>query len=114
MRRDCSPVQATCGNKINAMKSVTISNREIATMAFDRLCKENKTDAAIRLAHAMLHSQSICLGLGDMEWEYRSHHPKMRWRTEDKLLRICRTLPFLAGNGDVGTQIPQHQKRNIR
>ncbi len=26
------------------MKSVTISNREIATMAFDRLCKENKTD----------------------------------------------------------------------
>ena len=24
------------------MKSVTISNREIATMAFDRLCKENK------------------------------------------------------------------------
>ena len=69
MRRDCSPVQATCGNKINAMKSVTISNREIATMAFDRLCKENKTDAAIRLAHAMLHSQSICLGLGDMEWD---------------------------------------------
>jgi hypothetical protein len=38
-------------------------------MAFDRLCKENKTDAAIRLAHAMLHSQSICLGLGDMEWD---------------------------------------------
>lgn len=28
------------------MKSVTISNREIASMAFDRLCKENKTDAA--------------------------------------------------------------------
>ncbi|EOS06436.1 hypothetical protein IMSAGC006_01688 [Muribaculaceae bacterium] len=28
------------------MKSVTISNREIATMAFDRLCKENKTDIA--------------------------------------------------------------------
>lgn len=51
------------------MKSVTISNREIATMAFDRLCKENKTDAAIRLAHAMLHSQSICLELGDMEWD---------------------------------------------
>ena len=46
------------------MKNVTISNREIATMAFDRLCKENKTDAAIRLAHAMLHSQSICLYCG--------------------------------------------------
>lgn len=28
------------------MKSVTTSDREIAATAFDRLCKENKTDIA--------------------------------------------------------------------
>lgn len=51
------------------MKNVTISNREIATMAFDRLRKENKNDAALRLAGTMLHSASICLGIGDTDWE---------------------------------------------
>jgi hypothetical protein len=51
------------------MKTVTISNREIATMAFDRLRREKKNDAALRLAGTMLHSTSICLGIGDTDWE---------------------------------------------
>lgn len=51
------------------MKNVTVPNREIATMAFDRLRKEKKTDAAIRLAGTMLHSTSICLGIGDTDWD---------------------------------------------
>lgn len=54
---------------MNDMKNVTISNREIATMAFDRLRKERKTAAALRLAGAMLHGMSICLGIGDADWE---------------------------------------------
>lgn len=53
----------------NYMETVTIPNREIATMAFDRLRRERKTDAAIRLAGTLLHSQSICLGIGDTDWE---------------------------------------------
>ena len=32
------------------MDTVTISNREIALMAFDRLRKEDKTDSALKLA----------------------------------------------------------------
>ena len=53
----------------NFMETVTIPNREIATMAFDRLRRERKADAAIRLAGTLLHSQSICLGIGDTDWE---------------------------------------------
>ena len=37
------------------MDTVTISNREIALMAFDRLRKEDKTDSALKLARCMLH-----------------------------------------------------------
>ncbi len=51
------------------MENVIIPNREIAVMAFDRLRRERKTDAAIRLAGTLLHSQSICLGIGDIDWE---------------------------------------------
>lgn len=51
------------------MKNVTVSNREIATMAFDLLCNERKTGAAIRLARDLLHSRSISLGISDRDWD---------------------------------------------
>ena len=51
------------------METLKIPNMEIATMAFDRLRRERKTDAAIRLAGTLLHSQSICLGIGDTDWK---------------------------------------------
>lgn len=51
------------------MDTVTISNREIALMAFDRLRKEDKTDSALKLARCMLHGTSISLGIGDIDWE---------------------------------------------
>lgn len=38
-------------------------------MAFDRLRRERKTDAAIRLAASMLHSAYISLGIGDVDWD---------------------------------------------
>ncbi|MCM1107948.1 MAG: hypothetical protein NC388_02700 [Clostridium sp.] len=51
------------------MEILTIPNREIATMAFDRLRRERKTDAAIRLAASMLHSAYISLGISDVDWD---------------------------------------------
>ena len=46
--------------------------KEIATLAFDRLRSEKKTDAALTLASALIKSQSITLGLGDTDWEIQS------------------------------------------
>ena len=37
------------------MDTITISNKEIALMAFYRLRKEDKTDSALKLARCMLH-----------------------------------------------------------
>lgn len=51
------------------MKNIMVSNREIATMAFDLLCNEKKTGAAIRLASNLLHSRSISLGISDQDWD---------------------------------------------
>lgn len=51
------------------MDTITISNKEIALMAFYRLRKEDKTDSALKLARCMLHGTSIFLGIGDIDWE---------------------------------------------
>ena len=51
------------------MKTVTIENRNIAMMALDKLCKEKKDDAALRLARCMLKYSYISLGIGDIDWE---------------------------------------------
>lgn len=51
------------------MDTVTINNRKIALMAFDRLRKEDKTDSALKLARCLLRSTSISLGIGDIDWE---------------------------------------------
>ena len=49
------------------MDTITISNREIALMAFDRLRKDDRKDSALKLARCMLHGTSISLGIGDIE-----------------------------------------------
>ena len=41
------------------MDTITISNREIALMAFDRLRKDDRKDSALKLARCMLHGTSI-------------------------------------------------------
>jgi len=51
------------------MEEVKISNRQIALMAFDKLCRENKTDSALRLARCLLRGTSISLGIGDIDWD---------------------------------------------
>lgn len=38
-------------------------------MAFDRLCRENKADSALRLARNLLRSTSISLGIGNIDWD---------------------------------------------
>lgn len=38
-------------------------------MAFDKLCRENKKDSALRLAGCMLKHSYISLGIGDIDWE---------------------------------------------
>lgn len=48
---------------------LTILNREIAKMAFCKLRKESITDSALRLANSLLFSESISLGIGDIDWE---------------------------------------------
>ena len=48
------------------MDTITISNREIALMAFDRLRKDDRKDSALKLARCMLHGTSISLGIGDI------------------------------------------------
>lgn len=50
-------------------KTIRVSNREIALMAFDRLRRQQKTDAALRLAGCMLRYSSISLGIGDTDWD---------------------------------------------
>lgn len=49
--------------------TITIGNREIALMAFDRLCKEDKKDSALKLARCLLYGASISLGIGDIDWD---------------------------------------------
>ena len=51
------------------MNTVTIGNKEIALMAFDRLRKEDKKDSALKLARCLLRGTSISLGIGDIDWE---------------------------------------------
>ena len=51
------------------MDAITIENKEIAMMAFDRLRKENKKDSALRLARCLLQGTSISLGIGDIDWD---------------------------------------------
>ena len=54
---------------MTVMDTITIANREIALMAFDRLRKEDKTDSALKLARCMLQNASISLGIGDIDWD---------------------------------------------
>ena len=49
--------------------TVKIPNREIALAAFDRLRREQRKDAALRLAGCMLRGTYISLGIGDTDWE---------------------------------------------
>ena len=51
------------------MNTITINNKEIALMAFDRLRKEEKKDAALKLANSLLRGTSISLGISDIDWE---------------------------------------------
>lgn len=51
------------------MDTITIANREIALMAFDRLRKEDKKDFALKLARCMLQNASISFGVGDIDWD---------------------------------------------
>lgn len=51
------------------MDTITIGNKEIAMMAFDRLRKEDKKDSALRLARCLLQGTSISLGIGDIDWD---------------------------------------------
>ena len=51
------------------MDIITIGNREIALMAFDRLRKEEKKDSALKLARYLLRYTSISLGVGDTDWD---------------------------------------------
>ena len=49
--------------------TIKIPNREIALAAFDRLRREKRKDAALRLAGCMLRGTYISLGIGDTDWE---------------------------------------------
>ena len=49
--------------------TVKIPNREIALAAFDRLRREKRKDAALRLAGCMIRGTYISLGIGDTDWE---------------------------------------------
>ena len=49
--------------------TIKVPNREIAIRAFDYLRHERKTVPALRLAHHLLHHESISLGIGDTDWE---------------------------------------------
>ena len=49
--------------------TIKVSNRKIAIRAFDYLRHGKKTDPALRLAHHLLHYESISLGIGDVDWE---------------------------------------------
>lgn len=78
-------------------------------MAFDRLRKEKKTDAAIRLAGTMLHSASICLGIGDIDWDI------------DFAIQKCGGEPRTAYCGYTAkfhfsreTEMSEHRYRSIR
>lgn len=51
------------------MDRITIENKEIAMMAFDRLRRENKTDSALRLARCLLRDTGISLGIGETDWD---------------------------------------------
>ena len=51
------------------MDTITIGNREIAMMAFDRLRREDKKDSALKLARCLLRNTSISLGIGDIDWD---------------------------------------------
>lgn len=51
------------------MDIITIGNREIALMAFDRLRKKEKKDSALKLARYLLRYTSISLGVGDTDWD---------------------------------------------
>lgn len=51
------------------MEELKISNRQIALMAFDRLRKEDRKDAALRLARCLLQDTSISLSIGDIDWD---------------------------------------------
>ena len=48
---------------------MNVSNKEIAKMAFFKLYFERKTNSAARLASALIGSNSITMGFGDIEWE---------------------------------------------
>lgn len=49
--------------------TIKVSNKEIATRVFDYLRHGKKTDPALRLAHHLLHYESISLGIGEVDWE---------------------------------------------
>ncbi len=49
--------------------TIKVPNREIAIRAFDYLRHERKTVPALRLAHHLLHHESISLGIGDTDWD---------------------------------------------
>lgn len=49
--------------------TIKIPNREIALAAFDRLRREKRKDAALRLAGCMIRGTYISLGIGDTDWE---------------------------------------------
>ena len=66
------------------MDTITISNREIALMAFDRLRKDDRKDSALKLARCMLHGTSISLGIGDIDWEI------------DRAIQQCGGVPRLS------------------
>ena len=51
------------------MGTITIENKEIAMMAFDRLRKEDKKDSALKLARCLLRGTSISLGIGEIDWD---------------------------------------------
>lgn len=51
---------------------MTTTRKEIAKLAFIKLRGEDKKDAALRLAAALLDSKSISLGLGDIDWEIQN------------------------------------------
>ena len=69
--------------------TVKIPNREIALAAFDRLRREKRKDAALRLAGCMLRGTYISLGIGDTDWEidtalHKRNMKGSRKRTNDK------------------------------
>ena len=69
------------------MNTVTIGNRQIALMAFDRLRKEDRKDSALKLARCLLHGTSISLGIGDIDWDI------------DMAIRQCGGLPRTRDTG---------------